>query len=430
MGQHEPHAPRIGERLAEDESLAPGPALDQRGRQDDGAQRATAPLATSEQAVDQQLERALELRARRRLGQLERLLESTRPRHARAQRRVTPAGEVASAQAGRAEAVGDRRARQRRELARACAIPTRSSGVTQRVQRRGSPAMREQRDRQRRRGSRAQRRRADDRHDLGSAHARPRGRGERREARRRGADAGRERGRRGARRCSVCSSAAVQVAQRLRVEPDERRAGRSRPQRPIASRRASSASCASATPAGSGATSCRSGQRASASPSRMPARTPHASAAADGSPIDRLAARLGRQRRRPAEQPLPSPGGDGELEAGKLETGDHTNTCSHSERRDGQVAVSLPSRNASPVSARVTRRSRYSLLPAAARARTIRGRDHPAARPERPRRPHRRHLRRGLAAPLRPDEPASSTSAASRAMLNGPAPSRERRAPA
>ena len=41
----------------------------------------------------------------------------------------------------------------------------------------------------------------------------------------------------------------------------------------------------SATPAGSGETSFSAGQRASASPSRSPARTPWASAAAEASPI-------------------------------------------------------------------------------------------------------------------------------------------------
>ena len=54
---------------------------------------------------------------------------------------------------------------------------------------------------------------------------------------------------------------------------------------PMPSSAVSTRSHWSATPAGSGETSFRVGQRASASPSRSPARTPWASAAAEASPI-------------------------------------------------------------------------------------------------------------------------------------------------
>ena len=79
---------------------------------------------------------------------------------------------------------------------------------------------------------------------------------------------------------------------------------------------------ASATPAGSGGTSVSRGQRASASPSRIPGWTPNASAASDTSPTCCTpraraparrapgAARHGRRRRR-------------ELEAGEQDTDDH-----------------------------------------------------------------------------------------------------------
>src|ERR1700729_3513769 len=54
---------------------------------------------------------------------------------------------------------------------------------------------------------------------------------------------------------------------------------------PIDSRRTSNRSQESATPAGSGATSVRRGQRASASPRRIPGWTPNASADSETSPI-------------------------------------------------------------------------------------------------------------------------------------------------
>ncbi len=46
--------------------------LDQDGAEDNGSQGAAPPLATGQQPVNQQLQRALELRARGRLGQFER----------------------------------------------------------------------------------------------------------------------------------------------------------------------------------------------------------------------------------------------------------------------------------------------------------------------------------------------------------------------
>ena len=85
-GEREPHPPRVGMRLAERHAQPPRPALDERGREHDGAERPPAPLAPGDEAVDQQAERVLELRPGAGLGQLERLLQPLRraPRDAAA----------------------------------------------------------------------------------------------------------------------------------------------------------------------------------------------------------------------------------------------------------------------------------------------------------------------------------------------------------
>src|SRR4051812_28667833 len=115
LAEDEPHPTRVRERLAEDDALAPGAALDERRAQDDRAQRPPVALTAREQAIDEQLERAAELLARRRFLELEDLLERLRGT-ARAKRRVAAKSEVVGEQAGRSETVGHRRARERREL--------------------------------------------------------------------------------------------------------------------------------------------------------------------------------------------------------------------------------------------------------------------------------------------------------------------------
>ena len=116
-GQREPHPGRIGQRLAEHHLLAPGSTvLDQHGREDDGPQRPAAPLPPRQQTIDQQPERALELDARGGFRQLERLAQEL-ARRPRSQGAVAAAGELVSVQPGRAEPVGQRRRRKRRQLA-------------------------------------------------------------------------------------------------------------------------------------------------------------------------------------------------------------------------------------------------------------------------------------------------------------------------
>ena len=67
--EHELEAARVGARLAQRDSGAPGAALHEARRQRQRAQRAPAPLGPRQEARDQQLERVLELRAGRGLGQ-------------------------------------------------------------------------------------------------------------------------------------------------------------------------------------------------------------------------------------------------------------------------------------------------------------------------------------------------------------------------
>src|SRR5947199_393221 len=80
-------------------TLAPRAALDELRRERDRTQRAPAPLAAGEEAVDEHPERALELLARAGLRQLERLLEPL-ARRPRAQRRVAAGDEIGRQQAG------------------------------------------------------------------------------------------------------------------------------------------------------------------------------------------------------------------------------------------------------------------------------------------------------------------------------------------
>ena len=184
LAQHEPHPPRVGQRLAERHPRAPGAALDERGGEHDGAQRPPAPLAAGEQAVDQQLEPALELDARGGLRQLEPLLQPL-GRGARDERRVLALGEVARERAGGAEAVGQRGAREPGQLAQRA-----DPEALERVgEHRHLGARQQQGDRQRRHVG-GERRRGQ-RRDLGPPGAGPAGGGERGEARGRGAQAGR-----------------------------------------------------------------------------------------------------------------------------------------------------------------------------------------------------------------------------------------------
>ena len=115
----------IGQRLAEDDALAPGAALDQRRAEHDDAQRAPVALAPGQQPVDEQPERALELGARGGLLELERLLEDLAGT-ARAQRRVAPAREVVGQQPGRPKRSATA-ARGSAASAPSVAIPRRSS---------------------------------------------------------------------------------------------------------------------------------------------------------------------------------------------------------------------------------------------------------------------------------------------------------------
>ena len=115
--QRQPHAHRIGQRLAEHHLLAPRPALlDQLGGDDDRSQRPPAPLPASQQAIDQQAQPPLQLDPGRRLGQLERLAQEL-ARRAGAERAVTAPRQLIGEQPPLAEAIGQRGGGQRRQLA-------------------------------------------------------------------------------------------------------------------------------------------------------------------------------------------------------------------------------------------------------------------------------------------------------------------------
>ena len=106
----------VGARLAQGHARAPGAARDEARGQGDRAQRAAAALGAREHARDEQLERALELLAERRLGQLE-PLEHRLGRAPWLERRVAAAREVEREQARMPEALGDGGRRQPRQLA-------------------------------------------------------------------------------------------------------------------------------------------------------------------------------------------------------------------------------------------------------------------------------------------------------------------------
>ena len=307
------------------------PPLDERGREHDGAQRPPAPLGAGEHAVDQQAERALELRARGRLGQLEHLLQALGGR-ARAQRRVLAAREVARERAGLAEAVGQRGPRELREVAeRGDAEPL------QRLGERGDLGPRgEQRHRQRGEIGGEARRRV--RGDLRPARAGAMGGGERGEARGRGADpraAPRERGlpRDGAARPPGARAWRVVAITVSTVPPCRRRRPRSSnqavPGRSRLDRGADALQGADDSLPGvghAGRVGRHQAQRRAAGQC-----LPQAQAGADavglggggGLADQRLAADLRRQCERAGGQGLAAAGGDGELEAREMDADDH-----------------------------------------------------------------------------------------------------------
>ena len=102
---------------------------------------------------------------------------------------------------------------------------------------------------------------------------------------------------------------------------------------PIASRRSSTRSQASATPSGSGGTSVRRGQRASASPIRMPAWMPKPSAACETSPTFCSRPGSGARAAGPLSTPARPPAATTSSKRGtSTQTIDDTNTCSHAIR--------------------------------------------------------------------------------------------------
>ena len=109
--QRQPQAIAVGARLAQRHLAAPGALLDEAGPQSQLAKRSPVALRPRQQAIDQQRQHLVELKARRRLGQVE-------PLHQRlAQRRGDEAGcrGRAQARARRAPAGrSDRPARRRR----------------------------------------------------------------------------------------------------------------------------------------------------------------------------------------------------------------------------------------------------------------------------------------------------------------------------
>ena len=210
LGEHEAHPGGVGQRLAEDDALAPRPAFDERRAQDDGAQRAPVALAAGEEAVDEQLERPSQLLSGGRLLELERLLEDL-SRTARSQRGVATVGEVVGQQPGRAEAIGERRPWQRGEVAER-RIPSRSrpSGRAAVSSRKRSNAT----------GSACQFGRPGDDRRAPRARARRRRRARRSATVRRPIRAGRRRAPRD-RRDDAVERAAVEAAKAARVEAGE-----------------------------------------------------------------------------------------------------------------------------------------------------------------------------------------------------------------
>src|SRR3954471_2900496 len=114
LTQREGHARGVRGRLSKDDAFPPRPALDERRAEDRRAQRPATAVAAGQKAVDEQRQRTPELDPRRRFLELEHLLETLlqRPRH---ERRIATEGKVMGDEPRRSEAVGDSRARQRRE---------------------------------------------------------------------------------------------------------------------------------------------------------------------------------------------------------------------------------------------------------------------------------------------------------------------------
>ena len=316
--ERQPDPLRVGAGDPQRGRLAPGAAGHEARRHRQRPQRPAAPLAARQHAGDQHLQRALELLAGDRLGQIDPLGHRLR-RAARLERGVAPAGEVERQQAGVAEALGHRARGQRRQLA--------EGAHPQAVEHLGQGAQL---------GARAQQRRGQPGEKAGGlALARP--------PRARAAAAPRARRNR---RRSDEGAAPIRLPR-----PSERRVAASTParsppwmpRRPSASKKAAPACSDSGAPpirsilsstscqrlrtaSGSGGTSRSSGQRDSASPSRMPAITPKASAGAEASPTICSRPASGASATGSAEQrpPIPQRGQQGE--SGDQDTDDHRRT--------------------------------------------------------------------------------------------------------
>ena len=258
-----------------------------------------------------------------RLGQLERLLQPLGG-GAGAQRRVAPAARDRAPAARPPEAVGERGARQRRELAQR-ADPEALERLGQRRRLRpGGAAARPAAAPGRRasaggRGRRDSGRRARARPAAASAAKRD---GAAPEARRRAAAPG-------ARRPARPRASRRAAAQAARLENHACPGGRTRRPRRCPPGARSAASHASATPAGSGGTSRSVGQRASASPSRSPARTPKASAAAEASPMRCSRPGSGASATGPAASTSRPPAATASSKRGSRTQTIKANTCSH-----------------------------------------------------------------------------------------------------
>ena len=392
--EHEPHPPRVGQRLAERHARAPGAALDQLGGEHDRAQRPAAPLAAGQQAVDQQLQPALELDARGRLRQLEPLLQPL-GRRARDERRVLALREVARERAGGAEAVGQRGARELRQLAERA-----DPEALQRVgQHRHLRARQQQRDRQRRHVGGE--RRGGQRRDLRRA---GRARGWRRRGRR-SATAPRRGGDRPA-PASAPARGASRPGRPSSVPPwsvfnppapnQAMPGGPDSTAAPMPSSARTWASQASATPAGSGATRRSVGQRASASPSRSPARRPYASAAAETSPMNCSRPGSGASATGPAASTSRPPAATASAKRGSR-TQTITNICSHVTSPKAKQDARLRRQRAGRATQRARSRSTSALSDRSSAHRLDRLRE-PLDHRLQPRRQRRRRAARAPAA--------------------------------
>ena len=319
-------------------------------RQDGGAQRAAAALAAGEQAVDQQAEPLLELRARRGLGQLELLLQALE-RGARCAGGRPAAGEVVRAQAGRAEAVGDGGARELGEVA--------ERGDAEALERLGQGGAAPRRPRSPRRACAAGRRAAGRgrRGPVASTTSARRGRAREAAARAAkrvgaGADARRAGRRRGGprrrRRAGRRGRGAARGRRRRRG-----RGGRSRPPRRSPPARAAARRGRRRRRRGRAGRAAAPGSARAPPPAACPARTPNVSAAADASPTTGSRPGLGRQGERAGQLGVAA-GGDRQREARELEADDHEHMFAH---RASPNAASPGGR--SPMTARRYRLFRY-----------------------------------------------------------------------